>query len=109
MDLGELSPQEKKQVAAQIDWFRQYRTTLQYGTFLRIPTRRKDLFSWAAGSPARDRAVVLLAQTLCRAAPPADILTVPGLRPDARILQGVDEDGKGDVPCAENCGWMVPT
>ena len=32
-----------------------------------------------------------------------------GLRPDARILQGVDEDGKGDVPCAENCGWMVPT
>ena len=32
-----------------------------------------------------------------------------GLRPDAWILQGVDEDGKGDVPCAENCGWMVPT
>ncbi len=32
-----------------------------------------------------------------------------GLRPDARILQGVDEDGKGDVPCAENCGWMVLT
>ena len=32
-----------------------------------------------------------------------------GLRPDARILQEVDEDGKGDVPCAENCGWMVPT
>ena len=32
-----------------------------------------------------------------------------GLRPDARILQGVDEDGKGDVPCAESCGWMVPT
>ena len=29
--------------------------------------------------------------------------------PDARILQGVDEDGKGDVPCAESCGWMVPT
>lgn len=84
MDLGELSPQEKKQVAAQIEWYRQYRTTLQYGTFLRIPTRRKDLFSWAAVSPDRDRAVVLLAQTLCRAAPPADILTVPGLRPDAR-------------------------
>lgn len=84
MDLGELSPQEKKQVAAQIEWYRQYRTTLQYGTFLRIPTRRKNLFSWAAVSPDRDRAVVLLAQTLCRAAPPADTLTVPGLRPDAR-------------------------
>jgi len=84
MDLGELSPQEKKQVAAQIEWYRQYRTTLQYGTFLRIPTGRKNLFSWAAVSPDRDRAVVLLAQTLCRAAPPADILTVPGLRPDAR-------------------------
>jgi len=27
----------------------------------------------------------------------------------ARILQEVDEDGKGDVPCAESCGWMVPT
>lgn len=84
MDLGELSPQEKKQVAAQIEWYRQYRTILQYGTFLRIPTGRKNLFSWAAVSPDRDRAVVLLAQTLCRAAPPADILTVPGLRPDAR-------------------------
>ena len=84
MDLGELSPQEKKQVAAQIEWYRQCRATLQYGTFLRIPTGRKNLFSWAAVSPDRDRAVVLLAQTLCRAAPPADILTVPGLRPDAR-------------------------
>ena len=84
MDLGELSPQEKKQVAAQIEWYRQYRTILQYGTFLRIPTGRKNLFSWATVSPDRDRAVVLLAQTLCRAAPPADILTVPGLRPDAR-------------------------
>ena len=84
MDLGELSPQEKKQVAAQIEWYRQYRTILQYGTFLRIPTGRKNLFSWATVSPNRDRAVVLLAQTLCRAAPPADILTVPGLRPDAR-------------------------
>lgn len=84
MDLGELSPQEKKQIAAQIEWYKKYRTTLQYGDFYRIPTRRQELISWAALSPDKKQAVILLAQKLCTAAPPADYLTVPGLQPDVR-------------------------
>lgn len=84
MDLGELSPQEKKQIAAQIEWYKKYRTTLQYGNFYRIPTRRQELISWAALSPDKKQAVILLAQKLCTAAPPADYLTVPGLQPDVR-------------------------
>lgn len=84
LDLGELSPQEKKQIAAQIEWYKKYRTTLQYGDFYRIPTRRQELISWAALSPDKKQAVILLAQKLCTAAPPADYLTVPGLQPDVR-------------------------
>ena len=84
LDLGELSPQEKKQIAAQIEWYKKYRTTLQYGNFYRIPTRRQELISWAALSPDKKQAVILLAQKLCTAAPPADYLTVPGLQPDVR-------------------------
>lgn len=84
LDLGELSPQEKKQIAAQIEWYKKYRTTLQYGDFYRIPTRRQELISWAALSPDKKQAVILLTQKLCTAAPPADYLTVPGLQPDVR-------------------------
>lgn len=84
LDLGELSPEEKKQVAAQIEWYKKYRATLQYGDFFRIPTHREELYSWAVLSPDRKQAVVLLAQRLCKAAPPADYLTVPQLLPEAR-------------------------
>lgn len=84
LDLGELSPQEKKQVAAQIEWYKTYRPTLQYGDFFRVITRRQGLVSWAAVTPDKKQAVVLLAQRLCTAAPPADYLTVPGLKPEAR-------------------------
>ena len=84
MDLGELSPQEKKQVAAQIEWYKKYRPTLQYGDLFRVPTRRQGLISWAAVAPDKKQAVVLLAQRLCTAAPPADYLTVPGLKSEAR-------------------------
>lgn len=84
LDLGELSPQEKKQVAEQIEWYKKCRPTLQYGDFFRIPTRRRELVSWTAISLDRKQAVVLLAQRLCMAAPPADYLTVPALSPTAR-------------------------
>mgnify|MGYP002559897634 CR=1 FL=1 len=84
LDLGELSPQEKKQVAAQIEWYKKYRPTLQYGDLFRVPTRRQGLISWAAVAPDKKQAVVLLAQRLCTAAPPADYLTVPGLKSEAR-------------------------
>ena len=60
--------------------------------------RGKPKEKWAA-HPARVRRFGIRKELVGRAG---------GLRPDARILQGVDEDGKGDVPCAENCGWMVP-
>ena len=61
--------------------------------------RGKPKEKWAA-HPARVRRFGIRKELAGRAG---------GLRPDARILQGVDEDGKGDVPCAESCGWMVPT
>ena len=84
LDLGELSPQEKNQIAAQIEWYKKYRPTLQYGDFFRVPTRRQGLVSWAAVAPDKKQAAVLLAQRLCTAAPPADYLTVPGLKSEAR-------------------------
>ncbi|MFR3991446.1 MAG: GH36 C-terminal domain-containing protein [Angelakisella sp.] len=40
--------------------------------------------SWAAVAPDKKQAAVLLAQRLCTAAPPADYLTVPGLKSEAR-------------------------
>ena len=70
--------------------------------------RGKTKEKWAA-HPARVRRFGIRKELAGRADARLPARRAGGLRPDARILQGVDEDGKGDVPCAENCGWMVPT
>ena len=70
--------------------------------------RGKPKEKWAA-HPARVRRFGIRKEPVGRADARLPARRAGGLRPDARILQEVDEDGKGDVPCAENCGWMVPT
>ena len=84
LDLGELSPREKKQVAAQIAWYKKYRHTLQYGDFSRPCAEKENIECFLAVSPDRSTAVLLLAQKLAAAAPSGDLLTVRGLRPEAR-------------------------
>lgn len=82
MDLANLTAIEKKEIEAQIFWYKAHRSTLQFGTFRRQNRERLNLYTWQVGSAKET--IVGKFQTLAEAAPPQDRLQVLGLSPQAR-------------------------
>jgi alpha-galactosidase len=79
LDLNELSPEEKKDVAEQIAFYKKHRDLFQYGTFSRITTQKSNKVVWQSVARDRKTAVTGFFQTLAEAAEGEDRLTVSGL------------------------------
>jgi alpha-galactosidase len=79
LDLDELSPEEKKDVAGQIEFYKKYRRVLQYGTFSRVRSYKANKVVWQSVSGDKKSAVTGFFQTLATAAESGDRLTVTGL------------------------------
>lgn len=59
LDLTQLTAAERKQVAAQIAWYKAHRTLMQYGRFLRLQDPARGECRWAVVSPDGQQAVQL--------------------------------------------------
>ncbi len=79
LDLKYLSPEEKKDIAEQIKFYKKYRRVLQYGTFSRVKTYKTNKVIWQSVSIDKKTAVTGFFQTLATAAESGDRLTVTGL------------------------------
>ncbi len=84
LDFAELTRAERREVAAQIAFYKQYRRVFQYGTFYRLITEKANKAGFLAVSADRKTAVALLMQGQAEAAEGNDILRLEGLEPDAR-------------------------
>lgn len=81
-DLDLLTREERKEITEQIEFYTRHRELLQFGTFHRLPTFHPDSFRWMITSGGS--AVVGNYQRRVGAAPPPDVLRIPGLEPDTR-------------------------
>lgn len=79
LDLGELSPVEKKQVGAQIAFYKKHRRTFQFGDFYRYDAACGSKETFLSVSPDKSEAVLAFVQTLARAGESNDLLSVKGL------------------------------
>ncbi|MDO4563996.1 MAG: alpha-galactosidase [Clostridia bacterium] len=81
LDLRELTRQERRDVARQIEFYKRYRRVFQFGSFYRFDGTRDNACCFEAANGTV--AVAALFQTLADAAPPNDILPVKGLDAEA--------------------------
>lgn len=79
LDLGELSPVEKRQVKAQIAFYKQHRRTFQFGNFYRYDAKDDNKETFLSVSHDQSEAVLAFVQTLVRAGESNDLLSVKGL------------------------------
>lgn len=79
LDLDHLSPEEKKEVAGQIEFYKKYRRIFQYGTFSRVKTYKANKVIWQSVSGDKKTALTGFFQTLSTAAESGDRLMVTGL------------------------------
>lgn len=83
LDLTKLTGQEKKIVKNQVEFYKKYRKTLQFGDFYREKIHNGNTI-WASVAPDKNQAIALLYQSLAKPNSSSDILRVPGLNPLAR-------------------------
>lgn len=83
LDLSLLSPMEKREIAEQIAFYKQYRRVFQYGRFYRLPAVKAGRRVWQAVD--KDCAVSVAGdyRALVPAASDNDVLPLTGLLPDA--------------------------
>ncbi|MEG0648812.1 MAG: alpha-galactosidase [Oscillospiraceae bacterium] len=79
LDLKQLTPEEKKDIAEQIAFYKQYRRILQYGIFSRVKTYKPNKVMWQVVSDDGESAISGLFQTLATASESSDKLVVKGL------------------------------
>lgn len=79
MDIKYLSPEEKKDIADQIAFYKKYRRVFQYGTFSRIQISKDNKVIWQSVSVDKNTAVTGFFQILAAAAESGDRLIVMGL------------------------------
>ena len=79
LDLATLTWGERRDVRAQIAFYKQYRRALQHGQFRRLTTTRPDHLAWAAGN-SREM-IVGHYQRRTRSGGPPGILPITGLDP----------------------------
>ena len=78
-DLTSLTWAQRRDVAAQVAFYKSHRSMLQQGRFARLTTTRPDHLAWAAGDGAA--MVVGHYQTRTHSAGPPGVLAIPGLSP----------------------------
>lgn len=79
LDLNYLSSEEKKDIAEQIAFYKQYRSVFQYGTFSRMKTYKENKVIWQSVGKNKNTAVTGFFQTIAVAAENGDKLIVTGL------------------------------
>ena len=79
MDLGTLTPAEKKEAKKDMAFYKAHRKTFQFGRFQRLG-RQNGMETWVALGEKEAMAARFLMDN--EAAAPADVLRVPGLDPD---------------------------
>ncbi len=80
LDLKYLSPEERKDVADQIAFYKQYRKIFQYGRFFRIRSYKENKVIWETVSEDQETALTGFFQTLATAAESSDKLKVTDLK-----------------------------
>ena len=80
LDLKYLTPEEKKDIADQITFYKQYRRIFQYGRFYRIRSYKENKVIWEVVSEEKETALTGFFQTLAAAAESSDKLKVIGLK-----------------------------
>ena len=74
LDLGELTPEERRQVAQQIRFYKKHRSLLQFGRFSRYFPKRGQRESWQMAG--RKTVIAGIYNLRYEAVPPADVLKV---------------------------------
>ena len=85
LDLAKLNPHETAAVKAQVEFYKKYRKTIQYGDYYVI----KDIFTERTGqtaviSPDKKQALTVLTNNIAVTSPPSDVLRFMGLKESAR-------------------------
>ncbi|CRZ34780.1 alpha-galactosidase [Herbinix hemicellulosilytica] len=80
LDLKYLTPEEKKDVAEQIEFYKKYRKVFQYGKFYRVKSYKANKVIWEVVSTDGKTALTGFFQTLANAAEGSDRLRVIGLK-----------------------------
>ncbi len=80
LDLKYLTPEEKKDIADQITFYKKYRRIFQYGRFYRINSYKENKVLWQTVSKDGETALTGFFQTLATAAESSDKLRVLGLK-----------------------------
>ncbi len=75
LDFGELTPQERREVKEQIEFYKEHRRTFQYGKLTRLDMSRENQVSWQTEGDGE--IIAGLFQRSTSAAPARDILRVP--------------------------------
>lgn len=87
LDLEFLSSEEKKDIADQIAFYKQYRSVFQFGTFSRMKTNKENKVIWQSVSKDKNTAVTGFFQTQAIAAESGDKLIVTGLNEGRFIIR----------------------
>jgi len=83
LELKFMTLAEKKEIKAQIEFYKKHRKTLQYGTFRRFDERKGNKRHWQISSRDGREHICGHFQTLCTAAEGCDELPVKGLEPES--------------------------
>ncbi len=84
LDLKYLPPAEKREIKAQIDFYKRHRRTFQYGRFYRLEAGKRNKTVWESLREDGEEALVGFFQTKAHAAEGYDRLPVAGLEKSAR-------------------------
>ncbi|MEG0693207.1 MAG: alpha-galactosidase, partial [Oscillospiraceae bacterium] len=79
LDLNYLSFAEKKEVAKQIDFYKKYRNTMQYGTLYRYNSTTSNLINFLCVSPNKTCAILGNFELMAKASPPNQTICLKGL------------------------------
>lgn len=80
LDLKYLTPEQRKDIAEQIAFYKQYRKIFQYGSFYRIKSYKPNKVIWETVSEDKETALTGFFQILATAAESSDKLKVIGLK-----------------------------
>ena len=84
LELKFMDQVELKEIKEQIEFYKKYRRTLQFGTFLRSDERKPNKVHWQVSSPDGSTHIVGHFQTLCSASDGYDELPVKNLERDKK-------------------------
>ena len=78
LDLAELSPEEKREIASEIDFYKEHRRLFQYGRLTKVKMPKDGMSCWQITDG--ETVAVGLFQRMCKACPERDILRIPTVK-----------------------------